>query len=74
MNNSYTVDGSLGKINALLNFNNELYGFQDKGIFQILFNSRVQVPTSDNNPIELTQSWKTQGIRYLSNTIGTTNK
>ena len=56
MNNSYTVDGSLGKINALLNFNNELYGFQDKGIFQILFNSRVQVPTSDNNPIELTQS------------------
>ena len=74
MNNSYTVDGSLGKINALLNFNNELYGFQDKGIFQILFNSRVQVPTSDNNPIELTQSWKTQGIRYVSNTIGTTNK
>lgn len=72
--NSYTADGSLGKINKIINYNNELYGFQDKGLFQILYNSRVQINPSDGVPIELAQSEKTEGVRYLSKTIGSSNK
>ena len=74
LNNSYSVEGNLGPINKIIKFRNELYGFQDKGIFNILYNTRVQIPTSDNVPIEIAQSLKTQGVRYLSNTIGATNK
>lgn len=72
--NSYTVDGSLGKINKIINYNNELYGFQDKGLFQILYNSRIQINPSDGMPIEIAQSEKTEGVRYLSKTIGASNK
>lgn len=72
--NSYTVDGSLGKINKIINYNNELYGFQDKGLFQILYNSRIQINPSDGVPIEIAQSEKTEGVRYLSKTIGASNK
>lgn len=74
LSNSYTVDGSMGTVNALKFFKNELYGFQDKGIFHILYNPRVQVNTSDGAPIEIAQSGKMQGIRYITDTIGTTNK
>jgi hypothetical protein len=74
LNNFYQVDGQLGPINRLITVNNDLIGFQDKGIFNILFNSRVQVPASDGLPIELAQSYKVQGVRYLSTMLGTTNK
>jgi len=39
-----------------------------------MFNTRVQIPTSDNVPIEIMQSLKNQGVQYLSTTTGTTNK
>jgi hypothetical protein len=68
------LDGDKGKINALKTFNNEIYCFQDTGFSNILFNSRVQVPTSDGAPIEITNGLKVQGKRYISNTIGCTNK
>jgi hypothetical protein len=74
LNNFYQVNGELGPINRLITVNNDLIGFQDKGIFNILFNSRVQVPASDGLPIELAQSYKVQGVRYLSTMQGTTNK
>ena len=72
--NMHDVEGNYGPINKLINFNNTLLGFQDKGIFEILYNNRVQVNTSDGEPIELQQSWKTQGIRYISKNNGTLNK
>jgi hypothetical protein len=39
-----------------------------------LFNSRVQIPSSDGVPIEITNGLKVQGKRYISSTIGCNNK
>ena len=74
MTNTLDVDGNLGKITSINIFNNELYCFQDKGISNILFNNRVQIPTSDNVPIEISNGYKVQGKRYLSNSIGSQNQ
>ena len=68
------LDGDKGEIVSLNRFNNELYCFQKRGISNILFNSRVQVPTSDGMPIEISNGLKVNGKRYISNTIGCNNK
>ena len=68
------ADGDKGKINALKNYNNELFGFQDSGIFNILFNSRTQLSTTSGVPIEIANSGKVDGKRYISDRVGTTNK
>ena len=67
-------DGNMGPISGLINYNNKLIGFQHKGIFEILFNSRVQIPTSDDNPIQVTSNYKVEGLNYLAKNIGTINK
>lgn len=67
------LDGDKGEITALKTFNNEIFCFQKQGISNILFNSRVQIPTSDGVPIEITNGLKVQGKRYLSS-IGCSNK
>lgn len=68
------LDGSLGPINAIKTFNNEIITFQDKGIARILFNSRVMVQTSDDTPIELANNGKVSGFRYITNQMGCKNK
>ena len=68
------VNGELGKIRSLNLFNDSLIGFQDNGLFTINFNNRVQISTSDGVPIELTNSGKVDGVRYISSQIGTKNK
>ena len=74
MTNTIDVDGNLGQVQSIENYNNELYCFQDKGVSKILFNNRVQIPTSDNIPIEISNGYKVQGKVYLSNTIGCQNQ
>src|SRR5699024_8295896 len=68
------LDGDKGKVRALRRFNNELIAFQDKGISNILFNSRTQLSSVDGVPIEIANSGKVDGKRYLSDSIGCTNK
>lgn len=68
------VDGNLGSIKALRNYNSTLIGFQDKGVFTVNFNSRVQIPSSDGVPIEISNNFKVDGCKYISTNIGTTNK
>lgn len=68
------LDGDKGSIRALRRFNNELIAFQDRGISNILFNSRTQLSSVDGVPIEIANSGKVDGKRYLSNNIGCTNK
>ena len=74
MANTFDVDGNLGQIQSIENYNNELYSFQNKGISRILFNNRVQIPTGDNVPIEISNGYKVQGKVYLSNTVGCQNQ
>lgn len=68
------LDGDKGEVESLNTFKNEIFCFQKQGLSNILFNSRVQIPTSDDMPIEITNGLKVNGKRYISNTIGCTNK
>lgn len=68
------VDGDKGEITSLERLQNEIMCFQTNGISNILFNSRVQIPTTEGVPIEISNSYKVDGKRYLSYNIGTTNK
>lgn len=71
---TYDMDGSKGQVQSLNTWQDQLYCFQDKGISNILFNSRVQIPTSDGVPIEITNSYKVDGYRYITDGTGCTNK
>lgn len=68
------LDGNYGPIRALRRFNNEILSFQDTGIANILFNSRSQLSTTEGVPIELANTGKVDGKRYLSDNIGCVNK
>lgn len=68
------ADGTKGEISALRKFRDDIYCFQDNGIGKLLYNERVQIPTSDGIPIEIGNSNKMQGIRYISDLIGCQNK
>lgn len=71
---TYNLEGEYGKLTKLVTHNNLLYAFQDKAIANILFNTRVQVPVSDGYPIELANSNKVDGVRYLTTSSGAQNK
>ena len=71
---TYNLEGKYGKLTKLVMHNNQLYAFQDKAISNILYNTRVQVPVSDGLPIELANSNKVNGVRYISTTSGAQNK
>ncbi len=68
------MDGDKGKINKLIKLGNQLFCFQDTGISQILYNESVQVTSTEGVPVEIANSGKVQGKRYISNVIGCSNK
>lgn len=74
MSSVYNMDGDKGEITSLKTWNDTLLCFQQRALSQILFNSRVQIPTSDNNPIEISNNYKVTGKRVLSDIIGCNNK
>lgn len=74
MANILELDGDKGEITALKRFNNNIVAFQETGISQILYNENVQISTTQGVPIEIANSGKVQGKRYLSEQIGCTNK
>lgn len=71
---TYDMDGTKGKINYMTTFKDQIFIFQDKAISNLLFNSRVQIPTSDGTPIEITNNYKVEGYRTLSDGVGCSNK
>ena len=74
MASTLDLDGDKGEVVSLNTFKNEIFAFQRMGLSNILFNNRVQIPTSDGIPIEITNGLKVSGKRYISNTIGCANK
>lgn len=68
------LDGDKGPVEAIRRLNDQLLAFQDTGISQILYNENVQISTTQGVPIEVANSGKVQGKRYLSDTIGCSNK
>lgn len=71
---TYDMDGSKGEVISLNTWKDNIYCFQNKGVSAILFNSRVQIPTSDGMPIEITNNYKVDGYRYISDGIGCNDK
>lgn len=74
MASTLDLDGTKGKLNKLITFKDQIFAFQDRGISNVLFNSRVQIPVSDGVPIELSNSMKVEGIRCISDSVGCQNK
>ena len=72
--NTLDMSGDKGRITALKTWNEYLLCFQEKALSQILFNSRVQIPTTDGVPIEISNGYKVDGSRLLSGNIGCSNK
>lgn len=68
------LDGDKGYIRAIRRFNNSLIAFQDRGISQILYNENMQITSTEGVPIEIANSGKVNGKRYLSDKIGCANK
>lgn len=68
------LDGDKGNVRALRRFNNNILAFQDRGISQILYNENMQISSTDGAPIEIANSGKVNGKRYISDRIGCTNK
>lgn len=72
--NVLDLDGDKGNITALKRFNNSLFAFQDKAFSQILYNENTQLSTTAGVPIEIANSGKVNGKRYISETVGCANK
>lgn len=68
------LDGDKGNCTALRRYNNSLIAFQDRSISEVLFNSRTQLSTTDGVPVEIANTGKVDGKRYLTNKSGCTNK
>lgn len=68
------LDGDKGVLRALRRHGNNMIAFQDRGISEIMFNSRVQLATGNGVPVELANSGKVDGKRYISERNGCKNK
>ena len=68
------LDGNKGKIIALRTFNDTIVCFQERAVSVIKFNERVQIPTSDSNPIEISNNYKVDGYRIINDHIGTLHR
>lgn len=68
------LDGDKGPVRAIKRFNNNLIAFQDRGISQVLYNENMQITSTEGVPIEIANSGKVNGKRYITDRVGCTNK
>lgn len=68
------LDGTKGNLTALKTFGDQIISFQETGISTILFNSRVQIPTSEYVPIQIANSGKVEGQQYFTTDLGCQDK
>lgn len=68
--NTLDLDGDKGEVTSIQRFNDQLFAFQDSGISQILYNEKMQISTTEGVPVEIANSGKVQGKRYISDSIG----
>lgn len=74
INETIDLDGGYGPINGTVNFNDEIYTFQDTGIAHISINPRVQVSGSDGLATELGAGGILHDYQYLTTKSGSVNK
>lgn len=68
------LDGTKGELTALKNFNNNIIAFQEKGLSNIMFNSRAQIATSEAVPIQIANTGKVDGQQYFTTNVGCQDK
>lgn len=68
------MDGDKGPVEAIRRWNNNLIAFQDRGIAEIMYNSRTSLTTAEGTPIEVASSGKVEGKSYINDKIGCSNK
>lgn len=74
LGSTMAMDGDKGSVRALRRFQNAILAFQDKGIAEVLFNSRTQLSTTEGVPVEIANSGKVDGKRYITSKYGVQNK
>ncbi|MBQ3949497.1 MAG: hypothetical protein II661_03390, partial [Bacteroidales bacterium] len=74
LSSTLKLDADKGFCRALRRFQNSVVAFQDKAISEVLFNTRTQLSTTDGVPVELANSGKVDGKRYITNKYGCLNK
>ena len=68
------LDGKYGPINATLNFNDEIFLFQDSAVAHLSVNPRVQTLGSDGVSVELGSGGVLHDYQYLTTMSGSLNK
>lgn len=74
VNETLDLNGKFGPINNLIEYNDELYSFQDEAVARILINPNVQIQASDNIGIELGTGNVLYDYKYLTTRSGSVNK
>lgn len=74
VNEVQDLDGKYGPINSVLNFNDEIFTFQDEAVAKIGVNPRVQVQGTDGLSIELGRGTLLYDYNYLTTKSGSLNK
>lgn len=73
-NDTITLDGKHGSINALPSFNDEIFAIQDKATAYLSINPRVQVQGDDGLSVQLGTGQVLDQYKYVSTEMGTLNK
>ena len=73
-NEKMDLDGKYGPINAVVNFNDEIYCLQDTGVAHIAINPRAQIQANDGIALELGAGGILHDYNYKSTTSGCLNK
>ena len=74
INESLDLDGKYGPINSLINFNDELYTFQDEAIAKLSINPNILIQGSDAISIELGTGGIFHDYNYVDTNSGSINK
>lgn len=74
LTNTADADGTVGEISKIININDGLFLFQEHGISQIGYNERTAISTEGGVPLEIANSGKFTGLRYLTKDVGCQNK
>lgn len=69
-----TLDGDKGILTKIINWNNKLLAFQEKGISVINYNNQTTISQNEGVPVEIANSGKVTGHYYISTSQGCKNK
>lgn len=72
--NNEDFQGEYGQLQALINFQNELYGIQDNAVYKLNYNTRVAISPSDGQPIQISNNYKVDPPLMIKSQCGITNQ